>query len=803
MQWAVCLPRFILKCRCDLAWHLRKSFLERWHGAPMSSTVFPLPVPFPGIFGGGGPHLSKKKLQVLAQKRLVHVFVIVLNKLYLGRYASSEELRRPPNDAQLKVIWRLYSFVAVSGFRSEGHPVPPGRSGPQLVASLAGLEEFLAKHPEFQSSYVEGKPRPWKSSETDVEKYPQLVPYRSLDAGRLKLTGTGSWPLQNFLESNLWLPYVEPKFLLHGYPDDKSVWPSFQFEKKEEYLTLAWKWDSLGLLRLVEQPLTENHFCKVFNAFKSSMVDRQIGDRRIPNSRERGTAGPSRLLPSAVQLCSLMVPRWTHSLRGAVTDRRDFYHQAMVSEMRAVTNITPYCFPIEVFEGSRALQMWREELSGRKRQDVCREKVGDGFGLVHRDREKAAGEGTMLYPAFGGLFQGDHLGVEFALEGHENLLKQEGLLLPHRRLQSKMPLPRGKTWEGLIIDDYFCISAQHVRERKENSEAYKALVMAREAYCRHELPGSIEKDVVAEENFKAAGGEVISCSSAVNLGVVPVAAPLGKRLGLSAITLRVAMSSCITSGLASRLAGSWVSVLLFRRCLSSIVVKFFALVSELERKEEPVVAPLPRDVAEDLAMLAAMAPLMFSDASAPVSREVFATDASLAKGAIVKTEVDDELAAVIWANADKKGHYTTLDNPFRAARRHLGIDCDDLIEEEEPPSIEKPFQLRFDFVELFGGAGLVSAAMHDLGFVVAPVLDLSNSKAYDLGDLQMLAWVLHMVETGAFASLFLAPPCTTFSPAAHPMVRSYACPRGWDRKHPKVFHREPHGKQIFGNLAEG
>ena len=35
-------------------------------------------------------------------------------------------------------------------------------------------------------------------------------------------------------------------------------------------------------------------------------------------------------------------------------------------------------------------------------------------------------------------------------------------------------------------------------------------------------------------------------------------------------------------------------------------------------------------------------------------------------------------------------------------------------------------------------------------------------------------------------SLLVAPACTTFSPAAHPCVRSYAEPRGFDQSNEKV-----------------
>ena len=111
--------------------------------------------------------------------------------------------------------------------------------------------------------------------------------------------------------------------------------------------------------------------------------------------------------------------------------------------------------------------------------------------------------------------------------------------------------------------------------------------------------------------------------------------PLEKRLALSLASLRTASLKGISSQLAARLSGSWVSVLLYRRPLSSIVSDLFAVGAGAEMNLENVVVPLTRKVSQELAMLAAVVPLLVTDVSAPVDREIFATDASLQKGAFV------------------------------------------------------------------------------------------------------------------------------------------------------------------------
>ena len=111
--------------------------------------------------------------------------------------------------------------------------------------------------------------------------------------------------------------------------------------------------------------------------------------------------------------------------------------------------------------------------------------------------------------------------------------------------------------------------------------------------------------------------------------------------------------------------------------------------------------------------------------------------------------------------------------------------------------------LYFDFVQFYGGAGVVSHHMSELGFCVAPVLDLSNSRHGDMSDLRLLEWSIPMIEEGRFWSFLGEPPCTSFSAAAHPSVRSYKEPLGYDRTEKKTFHGNLHAFRSFTLLRVG
>ncbi len=298
--------------------------------------------------------------------------------------------------------------------------------------------------------------------------------------------------------------------------------------------------------------------------------------------------------------------------------------------------------------------------------------------------------------------------------------------------------------------------------------------------------------MIAEDLFKAGGAEVDSRAEALQRSLALVGAPLAKRIGLSVLSLRIASLPAVTTTLASRLAGGWVSVLLYRRCFASVVDQLFSLGRTEAATSHEDLVPLPSKVSEELQMLAVFAPWMVTNIRVDYSRSLFATDASMSKGAVVETVVTEDEAKALWLGGDKKGNYVMLDNPFKQILRHLdevdseeenGFDDEDFL--SSPPR-ERPFE--FDFVEICGGVGEISKAMSRRGAVVAPVLDLSASKQYNLKSIRLLEWVLCMVEKRRFRSVFLAPPCTTFSPAGHPACRSYRVPEGFNRKLPKVIH---------------
>eukprot|EP00435_Cladocopium_sp_Y103_P020515 s2882_g5.t1 len=783
------LELWVLQSRTDFAWHLRRSFfVSVRQRTQLCTTVFPLPLPESSSWCWGSyAGLSKRRLSKLVRARLLHVLVFALDFMYLGRYPTVEELARRPFAPQCDVFTRLRSLVAVCGSSGEPFPLAPGRSGPELGAALMQLEKLVSNDPVFQGGYMNG-PVGFREDPAlfPRDDFPQLSPYRMLDASRLRLVGCGNWPMEKFICGPLWLPFQEPAILRHGLDVDFSAAPNFKKESHDECLRLVKLWDSKGLARLFEEPVEEGMFCRVFNAFKNSECDRQIGDRRLVNMSELSYDGPSRHLPPGPTLCQLRLDRHREKFCASVTDRRDFYHQAAVTPERAQTNLLPFEFQPAELEKLDAWGCFHAERAARRSSD--RVVVGDKLGLLNDRPRLKRWSPKPLFAGFSSLFQGDHLGVEFALCAHQKLLEDAGLLDPRHQVKGHCPFPVGPVYSGLVIDDFFLIGRESIGTEAHDSAAYKALAEARRVYDAEGLLGSKEKDVEASDVFKAAGAEVVSDSHAVQCGFVTVGAPRAKRLALAALSLRTAKLPGLSPQLASRLAGNWSSVLLYRRCLSSVVDGLFALGSTCLESAEGQIVPLPRKFARELVLLSVLSPLICTNAAVEYLGSLFASDASLARGAVVRTEVDTYEAERLWLDSDKKGAYSLLDNGFKEMLKHVGEYEG---EEQDPLPLVRPKAsplLYFDFVEICGGVGAVTSAANELGLSCAPPLDLSASRHYDVGDLRLLEWVIYMIEENRFRSFLLEPPCTTFSPAAHPCLRSYALPYGFDRSHPRVVH---------------
>ena len=154
----------------------------------------------------------------------------------------------------------------------------------------------------------------------------------------------------------------------------------------------------------------------------------------------------------------------------------------------------------------------------------------------------------------------------------------------------------------------------------------------------------------------------------------------------------------ISEDLAASLAGSWVSGLLYRRCFMCALSKFFQVVKkEFSGPAGSKAVALSRAQAQELVLLSAPPPVLCSNVAVLMDPGVFASDASLSKGAVCFTEASPSVSEALWQSADS----TWLDSPERAALKAYGVEFVD--SESSGPDLkdggpQRPIAMVFDFM---------------------------------------------------------------------------------------------------------
>ena len=217
--------------------------------------------------------------------------------------------------------------------------------------------------------------------------------------------------------------------------------------------------------------------------------------------------------------------------------------------------------------------------------------------------------------------------------------------------------------------------------------------------------------------------------------------------------------------------------------------------------EHPKMLPLPRRVADELVLAAALAHVLVSDISAPWASEVFATDSSDCKGAIVAAPVAPEVTAALWRACPKTAGSARLLSKEEAALRRVWPDR----EESAPllahrPSPKRPPACRFHFLEIWGAPCPISPLLAALGWTVGPRLDPAVSLEYDLCSRRVFEWIAFLLERGRVDALGASLPLATFSPASRPRFRSRGSPLGFPGSPPKVATANTYARRVLGLL---
>ena len=357
-------------------------------------------------------------------------------------------------------------------------------------------------------------------------------------------------------------------------------------------------------------------------------------------------------------------------------------------------------------------------------------------------------------------------------------MQNPGCLLGPGRLQSSHPVAAAGPWQGLIIDDFFALAVLPGSFSNGTPSPSSGLVdLAKAGYARESVLGSDDKDVRDQRLFKVAGAEIDSSESTVLEGVTLCGYPVAKRLALAAASVRAAQCPALCEELVSTLCGSWVSCLLYRRCLMSALDRLFSLGRSEAAQASPGsdLKPLPRSTASELQLLAVLAPIAVSNLSAAPDEQVYASDASMEKGAYCCTEVPAEVALQLWLASDFKGAAVSLEG---SNWRRPRPGDDEELSLAPAPLVEKPLAFDFDVLEV-GEPSLFLDEAKARRLKVGPSLRCTRSCHYDLASPRFCEWLVHLVCTKQVRALVLRPPVDTFARASRPPARSVLSPLGF------------------------
>lgn len=190
-RWCSLLTVSVLRTRSPFASFLLATMHLQRSVKTSSSSPFPLPMPFVGVFAKMPPDLSAGRRKRIHFRRALHVVVMALNFWWSGNsYIPLEHLERAPSKNQRVLLRRISGLMLADGPLESFEVLRSGRRFPQLIARLAEISGLVTKLGIGAGPYE--RTYPGHDVPMDSSMFPELEPYRSLDASRLKLLEEGT-----------------------------------------------------------------------------------------------------------------------------------------------------------------------------------------------------------------------------------------------------------------------------------------------------------------------------------------------------------------------------------------------------------------------------------------------------------------------------------------------------------------------------------------------------------------------------------------------------------------------------------
>ena len=633
-----------------------------------SPSVWPVPLPFPEVFHGlsGGASAWRK--------RCVNLAIAAMNWLYLSRPSRAPpglEAGRPLSKRQWAMVKLLERYLDGCDFLTF-EPPDLGRTAPKLedqdhilgniwkeVASAQSASGYFGTsfQPSGQQEGGDDDPvagplaeRLSKDFGTQCGKLSgeKAMNAKSIEASRISMPPAPSFDPRPYLDAKTRAVYEHP--IEHRLPEPREPPPprSSIMASSENKLLLLKQLATTGRLGVLERhEVTPGISSGLFAVIKDMERDRLILDGRGANVYEMPLNAWTKCLASADKVAGIYLPPGV-GLSCSGRDLKDFFYQFRVGRERMARNC----------------------LSGALSQ-------GDMDFIFGEGKVKVRGS---AHVGLNTLAMGDCSACEYAQASHLCLLYERGVFAENELITLSSPVPRTEILAGVIIDDLIVLELLPLglctspRPWPQTGSDLR-MALADLAYAGANLLTNSKKAFQNEMNGRFWGIELD--------GIQGLVRPARSRVWpLIAITSRVISLGFATVGLMKVLCGSWISVLLLRRRLLSIMDLIFAAAG---LEDQSTIVRLSGKLKSELWCLVALGPFAVADLRAKPASFISATDASSWGGAGVRAKVPSTLVLECCRHSLAKGTWTKLLPPAKAWMYERGqLSADDELQSEDP-----------------------------------------------------------------------------------------------------------------------
>ena len=581
--------RWLLRSR---AGSLRKFFLSTFSAQTRkprrgctSRPVWPMPLP---------PISSKTNSDDRGEGRALQSMVICLNWLHLGspsRVPADYEPLAAMTGEQRGVLQRLKRLsscwldcpmiTAADMGRTAGKVESLQDSLARLTSSAAAILKSFDYRTNMKKP-PENKEQPAPSSQTMVAEV-QLA--KEVEADRLSFGGRPCFHPSQLLNQRSRQIFDAP--LDHSlHPSESPDAPPRAHVRgaRNELIKLLHKLDDTGRLALFgPHQVRLGHRAGVFCLIKNQQQDRLILDLRGANLLEEGLVDWTQTMASPMPLLDIILQEGEH-LEASGEDLRDYYYLYAVSEQRAARN-------------SIALNLTPAE--ARKFKSFSSAPAGCPFYV----------------PALRTLAMGDINAVEYGQQSHMVLALQAGFKMDEIcTMHGKCP--RHRWFAGIIIDDFVLVEKVVTASPGAKVSAELADMMV-DSYLSHGLQPHEKKRFREQTDAKFWGAQISGTKGLIR-------AQLERTIPICHITAQLCRLGVSNRKLLEVLAGSWVSILQFRRRGMCLLAEVFDVIQAHDYMET---FPLPPVLVDELWSLVLLAPTFCTDLRTQPVAELSLVDA--------------------------------------------------------------------------------------------------------------------------------------------------------------------------------